>query len=132
MEELIQIISKLLEYENLPEIVNYNEDKDGKVTITFETSKKNDPEIKKIKEELDSMEDSLFEEVTTLFKKEFPKSFEILSTLSNPKDIPAIKLAYEDFKKSRNKVVYRIVNKLKMDAKECTKQAETLTRTYLQ
>lgn len=132
MEELIQIISKLLEYENLPEIVNYNEDKDGKVTITFETSKKNDPEIKKIKEELDSMEDSLFEEVTTLFKKEFPKSFEILSTLSNPKDIPAIKLAYEDFKKSRNKVVYRIVNKLKMDAQECTKQAETLTRTYLQ
>lgn len=132
MEELIQIISKLLEYENLPEIVNYNEDKDGKVTITFETSKKNDPEIKKIKEELDSMEDSLFEEVTTLFKKEFPKSFEILSTLSNPKDIPAIKSAYEDFKKSRNKVVYRIVNKLKMDAQECTKQAETLTRTYLQ
>lgn len=132
MEELIQIISKLLEYENLPEIVNYNEDKDGKVTITFETSKKNDPEIKKIKEELDSMEDPLFEEVTTLFKKEFPKSFEILSTLSNPKDISAIKLAYEDFKKSRNKVVYRIVNKLKMDAQECTKQAETLTRTYLQ
>ena len=132
MEELIQIISKLLEYENLPEIVNYNEDKDGKVTITFETSKKNDPEIKKIKEELDSMEDPLFEEVTTLFKKEFPKSFEILSTLSNPKDIPTIKLAYEDFKKSRNKVVYRIVNKLKMDAQECTKQAETLTRTYLQ
>ena len=132
MEELIQIISKLLEYENLPEIVNYNEDKDGKVTITFETSKKNDPEIKKIKEELDSMEDSLFEEVTTLFKKEFPKSFEILSTLSNPKDIPAIKLAYEDFKKSRNKVVYRIVNKLKRDAQEYTKQAETLTRTYLQ
>ena len=132
MEELIQIISKLLEYENLPEIVNYNEDKDGKVTITFETSKKNDPEIKKIKEELDSMEDPLFEEVTTLFKKEFPKSFEILSTLSNPKDIPAIKLAYEDFNKSRNKVVYRIVNKLKMDAQECTKQAETLTRTYLQ
>ena len=132
MEELIQIISKLLEYENLPEIVNYNEDKDGKVTITFETSKKNDPEIKKIKEELDSMEDPLFEEVTTLFKKEFPKSFEILSTLSNPKDIPTIKLAYEDFKKSRNKVVYRIVNKLKRDAQECTKQAETLTRTYLQ
>ena len=132
MEELIQIISKLLEYENLPEIVNYNEDKDGKVTITFETSKKNDPEIKKIKEELDSMEDPLFEEVTTLFKKEFPKSFEILSTLSNPKDISAIKAAYEDFKKSRNKVVYRIVNKLKMDAQECTKQAETLTRTYLQ
>ena len=132
MEELIQIISKLLEYENLPEIVNYNEDKDGKVTITFETSKKNDPEIKKIKEELDSMEDPLFEEVTTLFKKEFPKSFEILSTLSNPKDIPAIKSAYEDFKKSRNKVVYRIVNKLKRDAQECTKQAETLTRTYLQ
>ena len=132
MEELIQIISKLLEYENLPEIVNYNEDKDGKVTITFETSKKNDPEIKKIKEELDSMEDPLFEEVTTLFKKEFPKSFEILSTLSNPKDIPAIKSAYEDFKKSRNKVVYRIVNKLKRDAQEYTKQAETLTRTYLQ
>ena len=78
------------------------------------------------------MEDPLFEEVTTLFKKEFPKSFEILSTLSNPKDIPAIKLAYEDFKKSRNKVVYRIVNKLKRDAQECTKQAETLTRTYLQ
>ena len=132
MEELIQIISKLLECENLPEIVNYNEDKDGKVTITFETSKKNDPEIKKIKEELDSMEDPLFEEVTTEFKKEFPKSFEILSTLSNPQDIPAIKLAYADFKKSRNKVVYRIVNKLKMDAKEYTKQAETLTRTYLQ
>ena len=132
MEELIQIISKLLECENLPEIVNYNEDKDGKVTITFETSKKNDPEIKKIKEELDSMEDPLFEEVTTEFKKEFPKSFEILSTLSNPQDIPAIKLAYADFKKSRNKVVYRIVNKLKMDAQECTKQAETLTRTYLQ
>ena len=132
MEELIQIISKLLECENLPEIVNYNEDKDGKVTITFETSKKNDPEIKKIKEELDSMEDPLFEEVTTEFKKEFPKSFEILSTLSNPKDIPAIKLAYTDFKKSRNKVVYRIVNKLKMDAKEYTKQAETLTKTYLQ
>ena len=132
MEELIQIISKLLEYENLPEIVNYNEDKDGKVTITFETSKKNDPEIKKIKEELDSMEDSLFEQVTTEFKKEFPKSFEILSTLSNPQDIPAIKLAYADFKKSRNKVVYRIVNKLKRDAQECTKQAETLTKTYLQ
>lgn len=132
MEELIQIISKLLEYENLPEIVNYNEDKDGKVTITFETSKKNDPEIKKIKEELDSMEDPLFKEVTTLFKKEFPKSFEILSTLSNPKDISAIKSAYEDFKKSRNKVVYRIVNKLKRDAQEYTKQAETLTRTYLQ
>ena len=132
MEDLIQIISKLLEYENLPEIVNYNEDKDGKVTITFETSKKNDPEIKKIKEELDSMEDPLFEEVTTEFKKEFPKSFEILSTLSNPKDIPAIKSAYTDFKKSRNKVVYRIVNKLKMDAKEYTKQAETLTKTYLQ
>ena len=132
MEELIQIISKLLECENLPEIVNYNEDKDGKVTITFETSKKNDPEIKKIKEELDSMEDPLFEEVTTEFKKEFPKSFEILSTLSNPKDIPAIKLAYADFKKSRNKVVYRIVNKLKRDAQECTKQAETLTKTYLQ
>lgn len=132
MEDLIQIISKLLEYENLPEIVNYNEDKDGKVTITFETSKKNDPEIKKIKEELDSMEDPLFEEVTTEFKKEFPKSFEILSTLSNPQDIPAIKLAYADFKKSRNKVVYRIVNKLKMDAKEYTKQAETLTKTYLQ
>lgn len=132
MEELIQIISKLLECENLPEIVNYNEDKDGKVTITFETSKKNDPEIKKIKEELDSMEDSLFEQVTTEFKKEFPKSFEILSTLSNPQDIPAIKLAYADFKKSRNKVVYRIVNKLKRDAQECTKQAETLTRTYLQ
>ena len=34
MEELIQIISKLLEYENLPEIVNYNEDKDGKVIAT--------------------------------------------------------------------------------------------------
>ena len=132
MEDLIQIISKLLEYENLPEIVNYNEDKDGKVTITFETSKKNDPEIKKIKEELDSMEDPLFEEVTTEFKKEFPKSFEILSTLSNPQDIPAIKLAYADFKKSRNKVVYRIVNKLKRDAQECTKQAETLTKTYLQ
>ena len=132
MEELIQIISKLLEYENLPEIVNYKEDKDGKVTITFEKKKKNDPEIKKIKEELDSMEDPLFKEVTTLFKKEFPKSFEILSTLSNPKDIPGIKLAYEDFKKSRNKVVYRIVNKLKRDAQECTKQAETLTRTYLQ
>ena len=132
MEELIQIISKLLECENLPEIVNYNEDKDGKVTITFETSKKNDPEIKKIKEELDSMEDSLFEQVTTEFKKEFPKSFEILSTLSNPQDIPAIKLAYADFKKSRNKVVYRIVNKLKRDAQECTKQAETLTKTYLQ
>ena len=132
MEELIQIISKLLECENLPEIVNYNEDKDGKVTITFETSKKNDPEIKKIKEELDSMEDPLFEQVTTEFKKEFPKSFEILSTLSNPQDVPAIKLAYADFKKSRNKVVYRIVNKLKMDAKEYTKQAETLTKTYLQ
>ena len=132
MQALIQIISKFLDYEHLPELVNYNEDQGGKVTITLETSKKNDPEIKKIKEELDSMEDPLFEEVTTLFKKEFPKSFEILSTLSNPKDIPAIKLAYEDFNKSRNKVVYRIVNKLKMDAQECTKQAETLTRTYLQ
>lgn len=132
MEELIQIISKLLECENLPEIVNYSEDKDGKVTITFETSKKNDPEIKKIREELDSMEDPLFEQVTTVFKKEFPKSFEILSTLSNPQDIPAIKLAYADFKKSRNKVVYGIVNKLKMEADECTKRAEILTKTYLQ
>ena len=114
MNDIFGILAQLLNGEvikNLPQNVTIREDKDGNVTIKY-SNPKNSKIVKKIKSEIENIDDDIFTRAVEIFMKADKESYNIMANLENIKDIPALEKAYKVFQSCVSDAAQEEIKKL--------------------
>ena len=123
MEKLIENLINVFGNADVNDI-KVNQDKDGNTTI-FISKKKDNTKLQKIRQEIEDLDDNIFEEAAARLKKSNPAAFEVMSTLEeeNP-EMKSILVAYKIFKAIVKEVVEQKI-------KEYTEEVNRLFNKYL-
>jgi len=108
MDELLnELFEAVLNPKNNVEV---KKDDNGDLIIRISKPKENS-EIKQIRQEIEDMDDDVFEEAATLLKKVCPSDFEVLQTLENKyPNVNNIKNSYKVFQSCVDKVLNSKIN----------------------
>lgn len=116
MNELVNILSELINNGTVTENVNVKviDDGNGNITIKY-TSPKNNPVIKDIKKELEEIDDDIFTQAAEYFMNKDRKSYEIMANIETATDIEALQSAYDVFKDCVTTVVNDKIDSLEKE-----------------
>ena len=104
MNDIFGILAQLLNGEaikNLPQ----------NVTIKY-TNPKNSKIVRKIKSEIENIDDDIFTRAVEMFMKADKESYNIMANLENIKDIPALEKAYKVFQSCVSDAAQEEIKKL--------------------
>jgi polyhydroxyalkanoate synthesis regulator phasin len=106
MNELIKILSELINSGKVTENLNVKvvDDGEGNITIKY-TSPKNTPVVRDIKEKLQDMDDDIFTQSAEYLMEKDRKSYEVMANLETTTDFKALEDAYNVFKECVHDVV---------------------------
>ena len=123
MEKLLENLVALFADENVND-VKIDKDEEGNTVILI-SKKKDNTELQKIKQEIEDLDDEIFEAAAAKLKISNPNAFKVMMTLEeeNP-NMDNIKVAYKIFKA----IVKEIVEK---SIKEHTEEVNRLFNKYL-
>lgn len=123
MEKLIENLINVFGNADVNDI-KVNQDKDGNTTI-FISKKKDNTKLQKIRQEIEDLDDNIFEEAAARLKKSNPAAFKVMMTIEeeNP-EMKSILVAYKIFKAIVKEVVEQKI-------KEYTEEVNRLFNKYL-
>ena len=112
MEKLIENLINVFGNADVNDI-KVNQDKDGNTTI-FISKKKDNTELQKIRQEIEDLDDEIFEAAAARLKISTPTAFKVLTTLEeeNP-NMDNIKVAYKIFKATVKEIVEQSIKEHK-------------------
>lgn len=123
MEKLLENLVALFADENVND-VKIDKDKEGNTVILI-SKKKDNTELQKIRQEIEDLDDEVFEAAAARLKISSPTAFQVMTTLEdeNP-NMDNIKVAYKVFKAVVKEVVEQSI-------KEHTEEVNRLFNKYL-
>lgn len=123
MEKLIENLVALFTNENVND-VKIDKDEEGN-TIILISKKKDNPELQKIRQEIEDLDDEIFEAAAAKLKISNPAAFKVMMTLEeeNP-EMKSILIAYKIFKAIVKEIVEQKI-------KEYTEEVNRLFNKYL-
>jgi len=123
MEKLLENLVALFADENVND-VKIDKDEEGNTTI-FISKKKDNTELQKIKQEIEDLDDEIFEAAAARLKVSNPTAFKVMMTIEeeNP-EMKSILVAYKIFKAIVKEIVEQKI-------KEHTEEVNRLFNKYL-
>ena len=123
MEKIIENLINVFANANVDDI-KVSEDKDGKTVIVISRKKEN-TELQKIRQEIEDLDDEIFEAAAARLKISNPTAFKVMMTLEeeNP-EMKSLLVAYKIFKAVVKEVVEQKI-------KEYTEEVNRLFNKYL-
>ena len=123
MEKLIENLINVFGNADVNDI-KVNQDKDGNTTI-FISKKKDNTELQKIRQEIEDLDDEIFEAAAARLKVSNPTAFKVMMTIEeeNP-EMKSILVAYKIFKAIVKEIVEQKI-------KEYTEEVNRLFNKYL-
>lgn len=123
MEKLIENLVALFADENVND-VKIDKDEEGNTVILI-SKKKDNTELQKIRQEIEDLDDEIFEVAAAKLKTSNPTAFKVMMTLEeeNP-NMDNIKVAYKIFKAVVKEIVEQSI-------KEHTEEVNRLFNKYL-
>lgn len=123
MEKLIENLINVFGNADVNDI-KVNKDKDGNTTI-FIAKKKDNTELRKIRQEIEDLDDEVFEAAAARLKVSNPTAFKVMMTIEeeNP-EMKSLLVAYKIFKAVVKEVVEQKI-------KEYTEEVNRLFSKYL-